>query len=84
MRLLLFLAAASLLLSCSSRLHAQEDLINCQTFTSDFSTPDGCIDGAQPSSGPIPPQPEVVEDADPFGWGYGPEDGFDPGFGFGW
>ena len=84
MHLVLSLAAALLLLSCPIRLRAQENLINCETFTADFKTPDGCMDGVQPSSGPIPPQPEVVEDADPFGWGFGPEDGFDPGFGFGW
>lgn len=84
MRLILSLVTTSCLLSSPAALHAQEDLINCETFTADFKTPDGCLDGAQPISGPIPPQPRVIGDPDPFGWGYGPYDGFDPGFGFIW
>lgn len=41
---------------------AEQDLVNCEAFSSGFTTPDGCIDGSQPSSGPIPKDQPVVED----------------------
>lgn len=54
---------------------APTDPINCETFSSGFTTPDGCIDGSQPSSGPIPAdQWQVGED------GVWPDEGFGPGF----
>lgn len=40
---------------------AQQGLVNCEAFSSGFTTPDGCIDGSQPSSGPIPSDQPVVE-----------------------
>ena len=40
---------------------AEQDLVNCEAFSSGFTTPDGCIDGSQPSSGPIPKDQPVVE-----------------------
>ena len=73
----LICAAASLLLCLSaSWVRAQEDLVNCEAFSSGFTTPEGCINGSQPSSGPMPANQELV-DGDwndmPFGW-YGPGD----------
>jgi len=79
LRLLLLLVAAPLLLMSPHGLWAQGDLINCQDFTSDFKTTTSCLDGSQPSSGPIPQQPEIVEDDDLFDDGMGFDDGVGDG-----
>ena len=58
---------------------AQQGLVNCESFSSGFTTPEGCIDGSQPSSGPIPANQDGMDDdwGDmPFGW-YGPGDWMD-------
>ena len=73
-------AAASLLLCAPiSVARAQQGLVICEAFSSGFSTPEGCIDGSQPSSGPIPANQDGIDDdwGDmPFGW-YGPGDWMD-------
>ena len=73
-------AAASLLLCVSPLVaRAQQGLVNCEAFSSGFTTPEGCIDGSQPSSGPIPANQDGIDDdwGDmPFGW-YGPGDWMD-------
>ena len=58
---------------------AQQGLVNCEAFSSGFTTPEGCIDGSQPSSGPTPADQTVADDdwaEMPFGW-YGPGDWMD-------
>ena len=55
----------------------QKGSVTCQAFSSGFTTPDGCLDGSQPSSGPIPKDQWSVEYDDDFwpdGW-YGPSIG---------
>ena len=73
-------AVAFVLLSLpASWVRAQEDLVNCEAFSSGFTTPQGCIDGSQPSSGPMPTHQELIgDDWDemPFGW-YGSGDSMD-------
>ena len=73
-------AAASLLVCAPiSVARAQQGLVNYEAFSSGFSTPEGCIDGSQPSSGPIPANQDGIDDdwGDmPFGW-YGPGDWMD-------
>lgn len=74
MRHLACVGASLLLCLSASLVRAQQDLVNCEAFSSGFTTPEGCIDGSQPSSGPIPTNEDVVENdwGDmPFGW-YGP------------
>ena len=61
MRLLTCAAALLLLCVFASEVRSQEGLVNCEAFSSGFTTPDGCIDGSQPSSGPIPSDQPVVE-----------------------
>ena len=56
------MTAIALLMLSGTIVRAQEGLVNCETFSSGFTTPDGCIDGSQPSSGPIPKDQPVVED----------------------
>lgn len=73
------MTAIALLMLSGTIVRAQEGLVNCETFSSGFTTPDGCIDGSQPSSGPIPSDESVVDDGFgdwPFGW-YGPGAGMD-------
>ena len=53
---------------------AQQDSVTCEAFSSGFTTADGCLDGTQPTSGPIPKNQWSVDDDDDFwpdGW-YGP------------
>ena len=53
---------------------AQQDPVTCEAFSSGFTTADGCLDGTQPTSGPIPKNQWSVDDDDdlrPDGW-YGP------------
>ena len=81
MRPLAFAAAplSLLLCVCASAATAQQGLVNCEAFSSGFTTPEGCIDGSQPSSGPIPANQDGIDDdwGDmPFGW-YGPGDWMD-------
>ncbi|MBT66099.1 MAG: hypothetical protein CMN98_03035 [Synechococcus sp. NP17] len=81
MRLLQSLVSATCLLSCCFwPIRSEEALINCQDFTADFKTADSCMDGSQPSSGPIPSQPEVIDDSAPFDDGFVPMEGITPGF----
>ena len=50
---------------------AQKDSVTCEAFSSGFTTPDGCLDGSQPSSGPIPKDQWSVDyddDCWPDGW----------------
>ncbi|TCD55527.1 hypothetical protein CWE17_11675 [Synechococcus sp. BS56D] len=55
---------------------AQDNGLNCEAFSSGFTTPEGCLDGSQPSSGPTSgDQWQVDDDA-----GLWPDEGFDPGF----
>lgn len=81
MRDLLPLALLALLLADYSAVNAQQadtsatDPITCETFSSGFTTPDGCLDGSQPSSGPIPSNQWQVNDD-----GFWPDEGFGPGF----
>ena len=73
------MTAIALLMLSGTIVRAQEGLVNCEAFSSGFTTPDGCIDGSQPSSGPIPSDESVVDDSFgdwPFGW-YGPGAGMD-------
>ena len=55
------LVLAALLLAWLLPARAEQGLVNCEAFSSGFTTPDGCIDGSQPSSGPIPTDQPVVE-----------------------
>ncbi|QNJ19788.1 hypothetical protein SynA1825c_01482 [Synechococcus sp. A18-25c] len=55
------LVLAALLLAWLQPARAEQGLVNCEAFSSGFTTPDGCIDGSQPSSGPIPTDQPVVE-----------------------
>ena len=69
----------SLLFVSALLANAQQGLVNCEAFSSGFTTPEGCIDGSQPSSGPIPASQNAMDDdwGDmPFGW-YGPGDWMD-------
>ena len=69
----------SLILLALPAAKAQQGLVNCESFSSGFTTPEGCIDGSQPSSGPIPANQDGMDDdwGDmPFGW-YGPGDWMD-------
>ena len=61
MRLVVRLSLGILCLMGLLPARAQQDLVNCEAFSSGFTTPDGCIDGSQPSSGPIPKDQPVVE-----------------------
>ena len=76
MRLLACAAASWLLCVVASAVKSQEGLVNCEAFSSGFSTPEGCIDGSQPSSGPIPANQDVDWGDMPFGW-YGPGEWMD-------
>ena len=55
------LVLAALLLAWLLPARTEQGLVNCEAFSSGFTTPDGCIDGSQPSSGPIPTDQPVVE-----------------------
>ena len=76
MRLLTCAAASLLLCVVASEVRSQEGLVNCEAFSSGFTTPEGCIDGSQPSSGPIPANQDDDWGDMPFGW-YGPGDWMD-------
>ena len=76
MRLLACAAASLLLCGVASVVRSQEGLVNCEAFSSGFTTPEGCIDGSQPSSGPIPANQDDDWADMPFGW-YGPGDWMD-------
>ena len=76
MRLLACAAASLLLFGVASVARSQQGLVNCVAFSSGFTSPEGCIDGSQPSSGPMPTDQQLVGDdwGDmPFGW-YGSGD----------
>lgn len=76
MRLLACAAASLLLCGVASVARSQQGLVNCEAFSSGFTSPEGCIDGSQPSSGPMPTDQQLVGDdwGDmPFGW-YGSGD----------
>ena len=69
----------SLILLALPAAKAQKGLVNCEAFSSGFSALEGCINGSQPSSGPIPANQDRIDDdwGDmPFGW-YGPGDWMD-------
>ena len=76
MRLLTCAAASLLLCVVASEVRSQEGLVNCEAFSSGFTTPEGCIDGSQPSSGPIRANQDDDWGDMPFGW-YGPGDWMD-------
>ena len=60
----------------SGAVRAQDNALNCEAFSSGFTTPEGCLDGSQPSSGPTSgAQWQVDDDA-----GLWPDEGFGPGF----
>ena len=68
-----FIALLAVALQATPAL-AQQGSVTCEAFSSGFTTPDGCLDGSQPSSGPIPKDQWSVDYDDDFwpdGW-YGP------------
>ena len=68
---------ASLLLGSPASVLAQPDLVNCEDFG--FDAPMSCLDGVQPTAGPVPSEADMAEPAGPDGWDFGDEPGFTPG-----
>ena len=67
---------ASLLLASPASVVAQPDLVNCEDFG--FNAPMSCLDGVQPTAGPVPSEADMVEPAGPDGWDFGDEPGVTP------
>ena len=68
---------ASLLLASPVSVVAQPDLVNCEDFG--FDAPLSCLDGVQPTAGPVPSEADMAEPAGPDGWDFGDEPGVTPG-----
>ena len=68
---------ASLLLGSPTSVVAQPDLVNCEDFG--FDAPMSCLDGVQPTAGPVPSEADMGEPAGPDGWDFGDEPGVTPG-----
>ena len=68
---------ASLLLGSPALVCAQPDLVNCEDFG--FNAPMSCLDGAQPTEGPVPSEANMVEPIGPDGWDFDDEPGVVPG-----
>ena len=72
------LVMASLLLGSSASVVAQPDLVTCEDFG--FNAPMSCLDGVQPTVGPVPSEANISEPTGPDGWDFGDEEGVAPGF----
>ena len=68
---------ASLLLASPASLVAQPDLVNCEDFG--FNAPMSCLDGVQPTAGPVPSEADIAELAGPDGWDFDDDPGVTPG-----
>ena len=68
---------ASLLLGSPASVVAQSDLVNCEDFG--FNAPMSCLDGVQPTAGPVHSEADMAEPAGPDGWDFGDEPGVTPG-----
>ena len=68
---------ASLLLGSPASVLAQPDLVNCEDFG--FDAPMSCLDGVQPTAGPVPSEADMTEPTGPDGWDFGDEPGVTPG-----
>ena len=62
MRLPTLMMAALVVLSPGG-VFAQADLVNCEDFG--FNAPMSCLDGAQPTAGPVPSEADMAEPTDP-------------------
>ena len=72
------LTMAALVLLSPSGVFAQADLVNCEDFG--FNAPMSCLDGAQPTAGPVPSETDLDEPTGPDGWDFDGEPGVTPGF----
>ena len=68
---------ASLLLASPASVVAQPDLVNCEDFG--FNAPKSCLDGVQPTAGPVPSEADIAEPAGPDGWDFDDDPGVTPG-----
>ena len=68
---------ASLLLASPASVVAQPDLVNCEDFG--FNAPMSCLDGVQPTAGPVPSEADIAEPAGPDGWEFDDDPGMTPG-----
>ena len=68
---------ASLLLASPASVVAQPDLVNCEDFG--FNAPMSCLDGVQPTAGPVPSEAGIAEPAGPDGWDFDDDPGVTPG-----
>ena len=69
---------ACLLLGSPASVVAQPDLVNCEDFG--FNAPMSCLDGVQPTAGPVPSEADMAEPTGPDGWDFGGDEGVTPGF----
>ena len=68
---------ASLLLASPASVVAQPDLVNCEDFG--FNAPMSCLDGVQPTAGPVPSEADMAEPTGPDGWDFDGDEGVTPG-----
>ena len=68
---------ASLLLASPASVVAQPDLVNCEDFG--FNAPMSCLDGVQPTAGPVPSEADMAEPTGPDGWDFDDDPGVTPG-----
>ena len=68
---------ASLLLGSPASVVAQPDLVNCEDFG--FNAPMSCLDGVQPTAGPVPSEADMAEPTGPDGWDFDGDEGVTPG-----
>ena len=51
--------------------------MNCEDFG--FNAPMSCLDGVQPTAGPVPSEADMAEPTGPDGWDFDGEEGVTPG-----
>ena len=73
----LLVVMASLLLGSPASVMAQPDLVNCEDFG--FNAPMSCLDGVQPTAGPVPSEADMAVPTGPEGWDFGGGEGVTPG-----